>query len=44
MERIRNFVTDTNADLRGGRESWRVLALFWSAASVISTVMALVRR
>lgn len=36
---IRNLV----ADLRSGRESWRVFAFFWSCALAISSAATIVR-
>jgi hypothetical protein len=32
MTQIRHFVVETTSDLRGGRQSWRVLSMLWSAA------------
>jgi len=43
MESIRNLVSATSADLRSGRETWRVMTFFCSCAFVISSVLALLR-
>ena len=40
MTQIKNFVVVTTSDLRGGRNSWRVLSALWSTALVISVVAA----
>ena len=44
MTQIKKFVTETTMDLRGGRQSWRVLSMLWSAALIISTTAALMIR
>lgn len=36
---ISELILTTTADLRAGRESWRVLALFWSCAIVITVAV-----
>jgi hypothetical protein len=36
---IAELITTTAADLRAGRESWRVLTLFWSCAIAITVVV-----
>jgi hypothetical protein len=40
MAQIKHFVVETTSDLRGGRNSWRVLSMLWSTALVISVVTA----
>ena len=40
MAQIKNFVVETTSDLRGGRNTWRVLSMLWSAALVISVATA----
>ena len=40
MAQIKNFVVETTSDLRGGRNTWRVLSMLWSTALVISVVTA----
>ena len=40
MAQIKHFVVETTSDLRGGRNSWRVLSMLWSAALVISLTAA----
>ena len=42
MTHIKQFVSETTADLRGGRQSWRVLGMLWSVALVIAVVTAAV--
>ncbi|MEA2239454.1 MAG: hypothetical protein QOC81_4178 [Thermoanaerobaculia bacterium] len=42
MAQIKLFVTETTLDLRGGRNSWRVLSMLWTAALVISVAAAIV--
>jgi hypothetical protein len=44
MTQIREFVTHTALDLRGGRHSWRVLSMLWSSALALSVAMTLVLR
>ena len=41
MTQIREFVTNTALDLRGGRQSWRVLSMLWSGALAISVSVAM---
>jgi hypothetical protein len=36
MTQIKQLVVETTSDLRGGRQSWRVLGMLWSLALVIS--------
>ncbi|MEA2164019.1 MAG: hypothetical protein QOK37_2146 [Thermoanaerobaculia bacterium] len=43
MAQIKHFVVETTSDLRGGRQSWRVLSMLWSAALVITVVAATIR-
>jgi hypothetical protein len=40
MAQIKHFVVETTSDLRGGRNSWRVLTMLWSAALIITVVTA----
>jgi hypothetical protein len=40
MAQIKNFVVETTLDLRGGRNSWRVLGALWSTALIISVASA----
>lgn len=42
MAQIKLFVIETTSDLRGGRHSWRVLSMLWSAAFVITVVAAMI--
>ena len=41
MTQIREFVTNTALDLRGGRQSWRVLSMLWSSALALSVALSL---
>jgi hypothetical protein len=41
MTQIRHFVVETTSDLRGGRQSWRVFSMLWSAALFIAVTTAL---
>ena len=43
MAHIRNFVVETVVDLRGGRDSWRVLSLLWSTAFAAGIALQFVR-
>lgn len=36
MTQIKHFVVETTSDLRGGRQSWRVLGMLWSLALLIT--------
>jgi hypothetical protein len=42
MTQIKQFVSETTSDLRGGRQSWRVLSMLWSVALVIAIATAAV--
>ena len=42
MTQIRQFVVETTSDLRGGRQSWRVLGMLWSVALMIAVASAVV--
>jgi hypothetical protein len=42
MTQIKHFVSETTQDLRGGRQSWRVLGMLWSVALVIAVATATV--
>jgi hypothetical protein len=43
MTQIRNFVSNTTLDLRGGRHSWRVLSMLWSGALAVSVAVTFMR-
>ena len=43
MTQIKHFVIETTQDLRGGRQSWRVLSMLWSVSLVIAFAIAIVR-
>lgn len=42
MTQIRSFVSETACDLRGGRQSWRIVSLLCSAAFAISVGTTLI--
>jgi len=42
MTQIKQFVVETTSDLRGGRQSWRVLGMLWCVSLVIAITTALV--
>ena len=42
MTQIKHFVLETTSDLRGGRQSWRVLSMLWSLALVIAFAASVV--
>ena len=42
MTQIRTFVSETASDLRGGRQSWRIVSLLCSAALAISVGTTLI--
>jgi len=42
MTQIKHFVFETTSDLRGGRQSWRVLGMLWSLALAIAFAAAVV--
>jgi hypothetical protein len=42
MSQIKQLVIETTYDLRGGRQSWRVLGMLWSVALVIAVAAAVV--
>jgi hypothetical protein len=42
MTQIRHFVVETTSDLRGGRQSWRVLGMLWSFALLVAVTAAVV--
>jgi len=44
MTQIKHFVVETTMDLRGGRQSWRVLSMLWSVALVIAVTAAVFPR
>jgi hypothetical protein len=41
MAQIKHFVVETAADLRSGKQSWRVLGMLWSVALAISVTTAM---
>ena len=42
MTQIKQLLIETTSDLRGGRQSWRVLGMLWSVALVIAIATAVV--
>jgi hypothetical protein len=40
MTQIKHFVFETTSDLRGGRQSWRVLGMLWSLSLMIAMTVA----
>jgi len=42
MTQIRTFVVETTADLRGGRQTWRVLGMLWSVAFALAVTAAVI--
>lgn len=44
MAHIKQLVFETTSDLRGGRQTWRVLGMLWSVALVIAVATAVVPR
>jgi predicted cobalt transporter CbtA len=42
MTQIKQLVLETTSDLRGGRQSWRVLGMLWSVALFIAVAAAAV--
>jgi len=44
MTQIISFVSNTTLDLRGGRQSWRVLSMLWSSSFVVAIAVALFLR
>ena len=42
MTQIKHFVLETTSDLRGGRQSWRVLGMLWSVALLIALTASVV--
>ena len=42
MTHIKQLVVETTQDLRGGRQSWRVLGMLWSVALLIAVATAVV--
>jgi hypothetical protein len=44
MTQIKQFVSETTFDLRGGRQSWRVLGTLWSVSLIISAFAVLIYR
>lgn len=40
MTQIKDFVFETTSDLRGGRQSWRVLGMLWSLSLMIAVTVA----
>jgi len=41
MTQLREFVANTALDLRGGRQSWRVLSMLWTGALALSVSVSL---
>ena len=41
MTQIRQFVSNTATDLRGGRQSWRVMSMLWSGALALSVAVSM---
>lgn len=44
MSHVRIFVSNTALDLRGGRQSWRVLSMLWSGAFALAFAAGLILR
>ena len=44
MTQIKHFVLETTSDLRGGRQSWRVMGMLWSVALLIAFATAIIPR
>jgi len=44
MTQIRTFVSNTSHDLRGGRQSWRVLTMLWSGAFAVAVAVEMLVR
>jgi len=44
MTQIRDFVSNTATDLRGGRHSWRVMSMLWSGALTLSVTVSFILR
>ena len=44
MTQILAFVSNTNLDLRGGRQSWRVFSLLCSSAFAVAITVELLLR
>jgi len=44
MTQIRTFVSNTALDLRGGRQSWRVMSFLWSSAFAVAIAVQVVLR
>lgn len=44
MTHFRTFVSNASLDLRGGRQSWRVLSLLWSGAFAVAVAVELMVR
>jgi len=42
MAHIKQLVFETTSDLRGGRQTWRVLGMLWSVAFVVAVATAVV--
>ena len=41
MTHVLEFVEHTTSDLRGGRHSWRVLAILWTVSTTIAVAARL---
>ena len=44
MSQLREFVSNTALDLRGGRQSWRVLSMLWTGSLALSVALTLALR
>jgi hypothetical protein len=44
MTQIRQFVVETASDIRGGRQTWRVLSALWSVAFAIAVTAPVIPR
>jgi hypothetical protein len=42
MTQIKHFVVETTSDLRGGRQTWRVLGMLWSVALAVAVTAAVI--
>jgi hypothetical protein len=42
MTQFKQLVVETTSDLRGGRQSWRVLGMLWSVSLMIAVAAAVV--
>ena len=42
MTHVLHFVENTTSDLRGGRHSWRVLAILWTVSLSVAVAAKLI--